>query len=134
MRRPEPQSFDRVLSSMCTEPHPAARKAAERFLATNPGDPATYDAIAALEERAVELLSTLAEHPNPDSATGYVTSGGTEANVQAVRSARNRHDGDDPNVVALSRTGRGELRVVCMPHVTRETLEAFVAELDRIRG
>ena len=33
----------------------------------------------------------------------------------------------------LSRTGRNELRIVCMPHVTRETLEAFIADLDRIR-
>ncbi|GAB7010307.1 tyrosine decarboxylase MfnA [Halorubrum trueperi] len=99
MQQPEPQSFDRVLSSMCTEPHPAAREAGERFLATNPGDPATYDAVASLEERAVELLATLADHPTPTEASGYVTSGGTEANVQAVRSARNRHDASDVNVV-----------------------------------
>jgi tyrosine decarboxylase/aspartate 1-decarboxylase len=32
----------------------------------------------------------------------------------------------------ISRTGRGELRVVCMPHVTRESLRAFVADLDRV--
>ncbi|ELZ34605.1 L-tyrosine decarboxylase [Halorubrum distributum JCM 9100] len=92
---PEPQSFDRVLSSMCTEPHPDARAAAERFLATNPGDPATYEAVADLEARAVEGLATLAAHPDPETAAGYVTSGGTEANVQAVRSARNRHEGSD---------------------------------------
>ncbi|WP_256403040.1 tyrosine decarboxylase MfnA [Halorubrum salinum] len=99
MQQPEPQSFDRVLSSMCTEPHPAAREAAERFLAANPGDPATYETVASLEERAVELLATLADHPTPTDAAGYVTSGGTEANVQAVRSARNRHDASDVNVV-----------------------------------
>jgi len=65
MQQPEPQSFDRVLSSMCTESHPAAREAAERFLATNPGDPATYEAVASLKERAVELLAALADHPTP---------------------------------------------------------------------
>ncbi|MFW6317126.1 MAG: aminotransferase class V-fold PLP-dependent enzyme, partial [Halorubrum sp.] len=104
---PEPQSFDRVLSSMCTEPHPDARAAAERFLATNPGDPATYETVAELEARAVEGLATLAGHPTPADAAGYVTSGGTEANVQAVRSARNRHGegegtrgAEDVNVVA----------------------------------
>ena len=96
---PEPQSFDRVLSSMCTEPHPDARAAAERFLATNPGDPATYESVAELEARAVEGLATLAAHSAPADAAGYVTSGGTEANVQAVRSARNRHDGSDGNEV-----------------------------------
>lgn len=30
---PAPQDFDRVLSSMCTEPHPAAEDAAKQFLA-----------------------------------------------------------------------------------------------------
>lgn len=37
----KPQDFDRLLSSMCTKPHPTAREAAKRFLATNPGDPGT---------------------------------------------------------------------------------------------
>ena len=95
----EPQGFDRVLSSMCTEPHPAAREAAERFLATNPGDPATYQTIAALEERAVSLLCEVAGLADP---AGYVASGGTEANIQAVRIARERARDrgiDAPNVV-----------------------------------
>ncbi|WP_302082459.1 tyrosine decarboxylase MfnA [Salinibaculum rarum] len=91
-----PQDFDRVLSSMCTEPHPAARQAAERFLATNPGDPGTYETVAELERDAVDMLGTVAGLEDP---AGYVTSGGTEANIQAIRIARNRGDTDDPNVV-----------------------------------
>ena len=97
MQRAEPQSFERVLSSMCTEPHPAAREAAERFLATNPGDPGTYETVADLEREAVEMLGAITGLGEP---AGYVTSGGTEANVQAIRIARNRADTDDPNVVA----------------------------------
>ena len=97
MQLAEPQDFERVLSSMCTEPHPAAREAAERFLATNPGDPGTYESVAALEDRAVDLLGEVTGHPNP---VGYVASGGTEANIQAIRIARNRAETDDPNVVA----------------------------------
>ncbi|SFR40882.1 tyrosine decarboxylase / aspartate 1-decarboxylase [Halogeometricum rufum] len=99
MQRSVPQTFDRVLSSMCTDPHPAARAAAERFLATNPGDPATYRDVAELEADAVATLGEMTGLADPH---GYVTSGGTEANVQAVRAARNRRRGDvsDPNVVA----------------------------------
>lgn len=92
----EPQSFDRVLSSMCTPPHPDAREAAERFLATNPGDPGTYETVAALEQRAVEQLGRIVELGDP---YGYVASGGTEANLQAVRAARNLASGE-VNVVA----------------------------------
>jgi len=97
MQRVEPQDFDRVLTSMCTRPHPKAREAAERFLATNPGDPGTYEAVAELEAEAVDMLGTITGLPN---AHGYVTSGGTEANIQAVRIARNRAETDDPNMVA----------------------------------
>jgi tyrosine decarboxylase/aspartate 1-decarboxylase len=97
MQRAEPQSFSRVLSSMCTEPHPAAREAAERFLATNPGDPGSYETVATLERRAVDLLGRVA---GLDDAAGYVASGGTEANIQAVRIARNRASTRSPNVVA----------------------------------
>lgn len=93
----QPQDFHRVLSSMCTEPHPVARKAAERFLATNPGDPSTYREVTELEQQAMETLGEIVGLPEPE---GYVASGGTETNVQAVRSARNRRDVNEPNVVA----------------------------------
>jgi len=94
---PEPQSFERVLSSMCTRPHPAAREAAIAFLADNPGDPATYPAIAEMEADVVAHLGAIA---GLDDAFGYVASGGTEANIQAVRAARELVAATDPNVVA----------------------------------
>ncbi|MFB6103074.1 MAG: tyrosine decarboxylase MfnA [Haloplanus sp.] len=94
---PQPQAFDRVLSSMCTRPHPVAREAAEQFLATNPGDPDTYRTVAGLETQVVDRLG---EMTGLDDPHGYVASGGTEANIQAVRAARDRGDTDDPNVVA----------------------------------
>lgn len=97
MQRATPQNFSRVLSSMCTEPHPAAREAAERFLATNPGDPGTYEQVTALERDAIETLGEIAGLAEP---AGYITSGGTEANIQAIRLARNRASTETANVVA----------------------------------
>ncbi|MDR9411313.1 MAG: tyrosine decarboxylase MfnA [Haloquadratum sp.] len=91
-----PQSFETVISSMCTAPHPAAVAAAERFLASNPGDPATYQAVAAHEQRAVRLLAEITSAP---TATGYITSGGTEANIQAMRAARERQPTADATIV-----------------------------------
>lgn len=86
---------------MCTESHPAARRAAERYLATNPGDPASYPAVADLERDAIEYLGEIAEPGDPE---GYVASGGTEANVQAVRAARNlAQSGRDEFLAALER-------------------------------
>lgn len=96
-RSPEPQSFDRVLSSMCTRPAPAAQRAATEFLATNPGDPETFESVAALERAVVSKLGAVVDLETP---AGYVTAGGTEANVQALRAARNLASTDSPNVVA----------------------------------
>lgn len=96
----EPQAFDRVLSSMCTEPHPDALEAAERFLATNPGDPSSYPAVAELEREVVAGLGVVA---GLSKSAGYIASGGTEANIQAVRIARDRAaapEGEQANVVA----------------------------------
>ncbi|MFB6152811.1 MAG: tyrosine decarboxylase MfnA [Halodesulfurarchaeum sp.] len=95
--RPDPQSFDRVLSSMCTPPHPVARAAAERYLATNPGDPETYPGIAEIESETVSMMGEVVGLEEP---SGYVASGGTEANIQAVRAARNLAETETPNVVA----------------------------------
>ncbi|WP_254767297.1 tyrosine decarboxylase MfnA [Salinilacihabitans rarus] len=133
----EPQAFDRVLSSMCTEPHPAAREAAERFLATNPGDPGTYPRVAALEEEAVALLGEIASLGEP---AGYVASGGTEANLQAARIARERADGATPNVV-MPESGHFsfhkaadvlgvELRIVPTDDDRRADVEAVRASVD----
>ena len=94
---PQPQSFDRVLSSMCTRPHPDAVAAATEFLTTNPGDPMTYQSIAKIESKAVNLLADIVGEP---TATGYITSGGTESNIQAVHAARNRSATKTPNIVA----------------------------------
>ncbi|RQH03391.1 tyrosine decarboxylase MfnA [Natrarchaeobius oligotrophus] len=133
----EPQAFDRVLSSMCTEPHPVAREAAERFLATNPGDPGTYPTVSALEDEAIERLGEIA---GLDEPAGYVASGGTEANVQAVRIARERADSSRPNVV-MPESGHFsfrkaadvlgvELRIVPTDDRHRATVEAVRATVD----
>jgi len=134
----EPQAFDRVLSSMCTEPHPAARDAAERFLATNPGDPGTYPNVSALEDDAIALLSEIAGLDDP---AGYVTAcGGTEANIQAVRIARERAESRSPNVV-MPESGHFsfqkaadllgvELRLVPTDERHRADLEAVRASVD----
>lgn len=137
MQRAAPQEFTRVLSSMCTEPHPAAREAAERFLAANPGDPATYQQVADLERRAIETLGEITRLAAPH---GYVASGGTESNIQAVRAARNLARRDDPNVVApesihfsfqkAAEVLGVELRVAPVDDDHRANLDAITEHVD----
>ena len=137
VRRPQPQEFDRVLSSMCTVPHSDAHEAAVRFLSANPGDPATYETVAELEDEAVDLLGEIA---GLDSPAGYIASGGTEANIQAVRAARNRATTTNPNIVApesahFSVTKAAEvlgveLRTAPVDDSYRADLDAVAAAVD----
>jgi tyrosine decarboxylase/aspartate 1-decarboxylase len=119
---------------MCTEPHPVAREAAERFLATNPGDPGTYAEVSELEQKAVERLGELVDLPAPE---GYVASGGTEANIQAVRSARNRLDADDPTVVAAEHVHFSFHKAADVLGVELRTVpltDDLVADLDAVEA
>src|SRR5450756_2423540 len=78
------RGYDRVLSSMCTYPHPVAVRAHMKYIHTNLGDPNLFPEIAAFERRAISILGGFL---GAADAVGYITSGGTESNIQAVRAS-----------------------------------------------
>ncbi len=82
--------YSRVLSSMCTVPHPIAVEAHKMFLETNLGDPGIFLGTVELEEKLISILGDILHNPN---ASGYICSGGTEANIQAIRAAKNINKG-----------------------------------------
>jgi tyrosine decarboxylase/aspartate 1-decarboxylase len=77
--------YARVLSSMCTTPHPIAAKAHKDFIVSNLGDPKLFPGTASLEHACIGMLGELLHLP---SAVGYISTGGTESNIQALRTAR----------------------------------------------
>ncbi|MCX8206943.1 MAG: tyrosine decarboxylase MfnA [Methanothrix sp.] len=89
-------SYDRLLSTMCTRPHPVAMRAYTMFLETNLGDPGLFPGTAEIERRVVGILGALLGCPD---ATGYISTGGTESNIQAIRAARNSSGRRDGNIV-----------------------------------
>ncbi|MDD1721905.1 MAG: tyrosine decarboxylase MfnA [Methanothrix sp.] len=89
-------SYDRFFSTMCTQPHPIAVRAHSMFLETNLGDPGLFPGVADMEERVVAMLGELLGCPN---ACGYVSTGGTESNIQAIRAARNEAGIKNGNIV-----------------------------------
>jgi tyrosine decarboxylase/aspartate 1-decarboxylase len=89
-------SYDRFFSTMCTLPHPIAVRAHDMFLETNLGDPGLFPGAAELEERVVQMLGELLGCP---TASGYISTGGTESNIQAIRAARNEAGKKDGNIV-----------------------------------
>jgi tyrosine decarboxylase/aspartate 1-decarboxylase len=96
LSRQEDLGYLKILSSMCTPPHPIAARAHAMFLETNLGDPGLFPGTAALERLLVQRLGALMHHP---AAGGYATSGGTESNIQAFRIAKKQKPVDFPNVV-----------------------------------
>jgi tyrosine decarboxylase/aspartate 1-decarboxylase len=89
-------SYDRFFSTMCTLPHPIAVRAHNMFLETNLGDPGLFPGVAEMEQRAVEMIGDLLHCPD---ATGYISTGGTESNIQAIRAARNASGIKDGNII-----------------------------------
>lgn len=88
--------YDRFFSTMCTRPHSIAVKAHDLFLETNLGDPGLFPGVAELEARTISIMGDLLGCPD---AVGYISTGGTESNIQAIRAARSTSQVKDGNIV-----------------------------------
>ncbi|MGQ9641117.1 MAG: tyrosine decarboxylase MfnA [Candidatus Bathycorpusculaceae bacterium] len=75
----------RIVGSMCTEPHPIARRVYFRYLEKNLGDSGLCPGVAELERETVQMLGALLSNPE---ASGHIVTGGTEANTLALWAAK----------------------------------------------
>ncbi len=87
-------NYDRVLSSMCTTPHRIAVKAHMQFIESNMGDFGLFRGTHKMEEEVIRMTGDML---HCSSAEGYLTTGGTESNIQALRSMRNLHERKYPD-------------------------------------
>ncbi|MCW4019492.1 MAG: tyrosine decarboxylase MfnA [Candidatus Bathyarchaeota archaeon] len=87
----------KILCSMCTTPHAAAKQAHEMFLDSNLGDPELFQGSMQLEKEVVAELAELLHAPQ--TCAGFIVSGGTEANLMAMYAARNAAKTEAPEVV-----------------------------------
>ena len=76
----------RILGSMCTEAHPFAKEVYCKFLDTNLGDPGLFKGTKQIETEVIQSIGKLL---SLDNAYGNIVTGGTEANLMAIRAARN---------------------------------------------
>lgn len=89
-------SDGKILGSMCTAPHPFAKRVYEQFFDTNLGDAGLFKGTKELEKEAVNLLGSLL---GKSDAAGFILSGGTEANVMALWIARNMKNRENPEII-----------------------------------
>ncbi|MDY9925173.1 tyrosine decarboxylase MfnA [Methanosarcina sp.] len=94
----EDTDYYRVLSSMCTHPHKIAVEGHRLFIEANLGDLGLFAGAHRLEQEVVGMLGELLHAPSinipsgdscESSVCGYLTTGGTESNIQAVRGMKN---------------------------------------------
>ncbi|MCL2115450.1 MAG: tyrosine decarboxylase MfnA [Methanobrevibacter sp.] len=79
-------SHGRILGSMCTKADPLAKKVFHDFLDANLGDPGLFKGTQFLEEEVIRDIGSFLSLNNP---YGNIVTGGTEANLMAMRAARN---------------------------------------------
>ena len=72
----------RIIGSMCTQPHPIAKKAYMKFLETNLGDPELFPGTKEIESKLISFISNLLNVPK--NSGGQIVSGGTEGNITAM--------------------------------------------------
>lgn len=86
----------RILGSMCTCPHPVGVKAYAMFLESNLGDPGLFPGTKALEDEVITMLGQLL---GKEDVYGHIITGGTEANLMAMRAARNLKNVENPEII-----------------------------------
>jgi tyrosine decarboxylase / aspartate 1-decarboxylase len=86
----------RILGSMCTCPHPVALEAYSMFLESNLGDPGLFPGTKDLEDEVISILGDMLGKPD---VQGHIITGGTEANLMAMRAARNTSDITDGEII-----------------------------------
>ncbi|RLF73923.1 tyrosine decarboxylase MfnA [Thermococci archaeon] len=91
-------TFDsgKILGSMCTYPHLLAQKIIRKYIDRNLGDPGLHRGSKEIEEEAVQMLGELLHLRR---VYGNIVSGGTEANILAVRAFRNVSNVEKPELI-----------------------------------
>ncbi len=86
----------RILGSMCTCPHEIGVEAYYMFLESNLGDSGLFKGTRNMEKEVIRMLGELL---GKEDICGHIITGGTEANIMAMRAARNSSNVKDPEII-----------------------------------
>lgn len=86
----------RILGSMCTCPHEVGVEAYYMFLESNLGDSGLFKGTRKMEKEVIRMLGELL---GKKDICGHIITGGTEANIMAMRAARNSSDVENPEII-----------------------------------
>ena len=100
-----------ILGSMCTQPHPIAKEAYQKFLETNLGDPELFPGAKEIESKLITFISDLFHAPK--YSAGQIVSGGTEGNITAMW-------------IAKQLTGKKEIILADSAHFSFKKIETIM--------
>ncbi|MHA1681021.1 MAG: tyrosine decarboxylase MfnA [Promethearchaeota archaeon] len=85
-----------ILGSMCTFPHEFSTRLASMFPEKNLGDPGLFPGTARLEEDCIQMMGDML---GCEKVVGNITTGGSEANIIAMRVAKKMKAIGHPEVI-----------------------------------
>ncbi len=86
----------RILGSMCTCPYEIGVEAYYMFLESNLGDSGLFEGTKRIEKEVIRMLGSLL---GKKDVCGHIITGGTEANIMAMRAARNSSNVENPEII-----------------------------------
>lgn len=122
----------RILGSMCTCPHEIGIEAYRMFLESNLGDPGLFQGTKAMEE---EVIAMLGEFLGKNDIHGHIITGGTEANIMAMRAARNTHRIKDPEIIVPKSAHfsfKKAADILCLNLMEAELDEEYRMDIDSV--
>ncbi|MBN1525077.1 MAG: tyrosine decarboxylase MfnA [Spirochaetales bacterium] len=87
---------DKIVGSMCTYPHPFAQRMYAEHLQKNVGDPGLFTGTVQIEQEAVRIMGRMLSHLH---AHGAIVTGGTEANILAMWTAKEISRGKKTEII-----------------------------------
>jgi len=124
----------RILGSMCTCPHEVGVKAYSMFLESNLGDPGLFMGTKAME---IEVISMLGELMGIKDSYGHIITGGTEANIMAMRAARNQCKIKYPEIIVPKSAHfsfKKAADILCLKIREAELDENFCVDINSVKS
>jgi tyrosine decarboxylase/aspartate 1-decarboxylase len=124
----------RILGSMCTCPHPVALEAYAMFLESNLGDPGLFPGTKDLED---EVITILGDMLGKTDVHGHIITGGTEANLMAMRAARNLREIKDAEIIVPKSAHfsfKKAAEMLCLSLKEAELDENYRVDLDSVEN
>ncbi len=123
----------RILGSMCTCPHEIGVEAYYMFLESNLGDSGLFKGTRSMEKEVIHMLGELL---GKNDICGHIITGGTEANIMAMRAARNSSNVKYPEIIVPKSAHfsfKKAADILCLKLREAELDENYLVDIESVK-